>query len=37
VLQAQLHDLVLRLDEREREERLIARWAARRGSSAMMP
>ena len=30
-LQAQLQDLVLRLDEREREERLIARWAMRRG------
>ncbi len=30
-LQAQLHDLVLRLDELEREERLIARWAMRRG------
>jgi vacuolar-type H+-ATPase subunit D/Vma8 len=29
--QAQLQDLVLRLDEREREERLIARWAMRRG------
>jgi V/A-type H+-transporting ATPase subunit D len=32
-LQAQLQVLVLQLDEREREERLIARWAmgARRG------
>lgn len=30
-LQAQLHDLVLRLDELEREERLITRWAKRRG------
>ncbi|MGO8826258.1 MAG: V-type ATP synthase subunit D [Acidimicrobiales bacterium] len=29
-LQVQLHDLVLRLDELEREERLIARWAKRR-------
>ena len=32
VLQTQLHDLVLRLDELEREERLIARWAMRRGA-----
>ena len=31
VLQTQLHDLMLRLDELEREERLIARWAMRRG------
>ena len=31
-LQSQLHDLILRLDELEREERLIARWAMRRGS-----
>ncbi len=31
-LRSQLHDLVLRLDELEREERLIARWAMRRGS-----
>ncbi|HLM97573.1 MAG TPA: V-type ATP synthase subunit D [Acidimicrobiales bacterium] len=30
-LQSQLHDLVLRLDELEREERLISRWAMRRG------
>jgi hypothetical protein len=32
-LQAQLQDLVLQLDEREREERFIARWAmeVRRG------
>ncbi len=29
-LQVQLHDLVLRLDEIEREEGLIARWAKRR-------
>jgi V/A-type H+/Na+-transporting ATPase subunit D len=29
-LQSQLHDLVLRLDELEREERLIARWAMHR-------
>ncbi len=29
-LQSQLHELVLRLDELEREERLIVRWAMRR-------
>ncbi len=31
-LQSQLRDLVLRLDELEREERLIARWAMRSGT-----
>jgi V/A-type H+/Na+-transporting ATPase subunit D len=34
-LQRQLHDLVLRLDELEREERLIARWAKRRGGGVL--
>ena len=34
-LQTQLHDLVLRLDEFEREERLIARWAKRRGGGVL--
>ncbi len=29
-LQSQLHELILRLDELEREERLIVRWAMRR-------
>ena len=34
-LEVQLHDLVLRLDELEREERLVSRWAKDRGGGVL--